>query len=237
MSTETIPVAKRALSRWLAAAVGAATMFAALTLSACSPSEQTAGAATAQTVPATTAVPADAARDGTPVPPAPTAALAPAPAVAPPPAPVQPSGYAAAPMPGPATNVDDQVRSAPAARDPRVAGQAVPSGRLGSVESIDPIRKRPQGTGAGAVIGGVAGAVIGNQFGSGLGRAAMTGLGAAGGAVAGNNVERNIHETVVGYRIHVRLDDGHTRVFERSQLGNLHVGDRIRVDGSSFHRV
>jgi uncharacterized protein YcfJ len=87
------------------------------------------------------------------------------------------------------------------------------------------------------VIGGVAGAVIGNQFGSGLGRAAMTGLGAAGGAVAGNNVERNMHEKIVGYRVDVRLDDGHSRVFERSHVGDLHVGDRIRVDGSGFHRV
>ncbi|HEY2561927.1 MAG TPA: glycine zipper 2TM domain-containing protein [Caldimonas sp.] len=242
MTTEATPLSSRALSRCIAA-VGAAAMFSALTLTACSPRDQpqAAGAATAQTAPTTTA-PADAARPGTPVP---TAALAPAAAVAPPPlvaavpaAPAQPSGYAAAPMPVPAANVDDRYPSPPAARDTRVAQQqATPVGRLGSIESIEPIQERPKGTGAGAVIGGVAGAVIGNQFGSGLGRAAMTGLGAAGGAVAGNNVERNIHKTVVGYRIHVRLDDGHTRVFERSQIGNLHVGDRIRVDGSSLHRV
>ncbi|HEX4234629.1 MAG TPA: glycine zipper 2TM domain-containing protein [Caldimonas sp.] len=245
MSTETVPLFSRALSRAIAA-VGAAAMVSALTLTACSPRDQsTAHAATAQTMPATTAAPGDTALAGTPVPPAPTAALAPAPAVAPPPplpvapaAPAPQGGYAAAPLPGPAANADDQVRSPPIAHDTRVAqNQAVPSGRLGSIESIEPIHERPKGTGAGAVIGGVAGAVIGNQFGSGLGRAAMTGLGAAGGAVAGNNVERNIKTRVVGYRIHVRLDDGHTRVFERGQLGNLHVGDRLRVEGGSFHRV
>jgi outer membrane lipoprotein SlyB len=228
MSTETTRLSERPLSRCIAA-LGAAAMIGTLTLSACSPREQTAGAATAQTVPATTAVPADTAPAGTPVPPAPTTALAPA-------VPTQSGGYAPAPMPVPAANVNDQLP--PATRDTRVADhQAVPVGRLGSIESIEPIQERPKGTGAGAVIGGVAGAVIGNQFGSGLGRAAMTGLGAAGGAVAGNNVERNMKKTVVGYRIHVRLDDGHTRVFERSQLGNVHVGDRIRIDGSSFHRV
>jgi outer membrane lipoprotein SlyB len=242
MSTEANPVFSRAISRCLAA-VGAAAVVSALTLTACSPRDQpAAGAAVAQTVPAMTAAPAEATRAGTPVPPVPIAALAPAAAVAPPPlavapgAPAQQGGYAATPTAGRAANVDD--RLPPAAQDVRVAErQAVPSGKLGSIESIEPIRERPKGSGAGAVIGGVAGAVIGNQFGSGLGRAAMTGLGAAGGAVAGNNVERNMKTTVVGYHIHVRLDDGHTRVFERSQIGNLHVGDRLRVDGSSFHRV
>ena len=34
----------------------------------------------------------------------------------------------------------------------------------------------------------------------------MTVVGAAGGAVAGNNVERNINKRVVGYRVTVRLD-------------------------------
>jgi outer membrane lipoprotein SlyB len=117
------------------------------------------------------------------------------------------------------------------------AGPAAASGRLGSIESIEPIRERPQGTGAGAVIGGVAGAVLGNQFGHGLGRAAMTGIGAAGGAIAGNNVERNVRQKIVGYPGHVRLDDGATRTFERKQVGNLHVGDRVRVDRNGLRRA
>ena len=65
----------------------------------------------------------------------------------------------------------------------------------------------------------------------------MTGLGAVGGAVAGNNVERNVRKQVVGYRVHVRLDDGRTRTFQRKQIGDLHVGDRVRVDGSGFRRA
>ena len=101
----------------------------------------------------------------------------------------------------------------------------------------DPNKKTKRGAAIGAVIGGVAGAVIGNQFGHGLGRAAMTGLGAAGGAVAGNNVERNVRKTVVGYRIHVRLDDGSTRTFERSHVGDFHVGDRVRVGRDGLHRT
>jgi outer membrane lipoprotein SlyB len=113
----------------------------------------------------------------------------------------------------------------------------VPRETIGSITAIDPVRQRPPGSGAGAVIGGVLGGVIGNQFGHGLGRAAMTGVGAAGGAIAGNNVERNYKTAVVGYRVHVRLDNGSTRTFERKDIGNLHVGDRVRLDANGFRRA
>jgi len=230
---------RRTPTRWFVAA-GAAALVSASALTACGPRDEPPLAG-------------DVARVGTPVPtqvPAtqvPAAAAAPAAAMAPPPVtvaqapPAQPGGYAAppAPTPVPPATADDRadLRTAPAPeRNARVVS-AAPSGRLGSIERIEPIRQRPQGTGTGAVLGGVAGAVIGNQFGHGLGRAAMTGVGAAGGAVAGNNIERNVRKQVVGYRVHVRLDNGRTRTFQRSQVGNLHVGDRVRVDGNGFRRA
>jgi len=195
------------------------------------------------------------ARVGSPVPTAQTstAALAPAPAYAPLPVTVaaapaypmqSPIGYALAPQyaPVPAAaptgsyqDGPPQVRPVPAAA-PAAQAPAVPRERIGSVTAIEPVRQRPQGSGAGAVIGGVLGGVIGNQFGHGLGRAAMTGVGAAGGAIAGNNVERNYKTAVVGYRVHVRLDNGSTRTFQRKDIGNLHVGDRVRLDANGFRR-
>ena len=87
------------------------------------------------------------------------------------------------------------------------------------------------------MIGGVLGAVVGNQFGAGNGRAAMTGLGAIGGAVAGNNVERNRNEGIAGYRVSVRLDNGQSRTYEESSLDGLRVGDRVRVEGGRVRRV
>jgi len=42
---------------------------------------------------------------------------------------------------------------------------------------------------------------------------------------------------VVGYRVHVRLDHGSTRTFERNNIGNRHVGERVRVDASGFRRT
>jgi outer membrane lipoprotein SlyB len=237
---------RRLMARWVSGAALAAAL-SALALVGCGPRDDAASArqavtstpvansATATTAPGGTTA-AGAAPVGTPVPAAspPPVAVAPtpAPAVVPPPpsvaqAPTGDDRVEARPAPAPAAQSNARVAARPAAA----------SGRLGSIESIEPIRERPQGTGAGAVIGGVAGAVLGNQFGHGLGRAAMTGIGAAGGAIAGNNVERNVRKTIVGYRVHVRLDDGATRTFERDHVGNLHVGDRVRVDRNGFRRA
>jgi outer membrane lipoprotein SlyB len=108
---------------------------------------------------------------------------------------------------------------------------------MGEVRTIEPIRERPPGTGKGAVIGGVLGGVVGNQFGHGTGRAAMTVLGAAGGAVAGNNVERNMNKRIVGYRVSVRLDNGQERTFTEPRVDGLRVGDRVRVDGKHVRRA
>jgi outer membrane lipoprotein SlyB len=205
---------KRARPALFAASILTAAI-AATALTACGPRDETPLAGGAAAVAPQTTL------QGQPVPMAqtPVAALAPAPAYAPPP----PVIVAAAPQAVPAA--------------PAVEPQPVPSSQIGSIASIEPIHERPQGSGAGAVVGGVLGAVVGNQFGHGLGRAAMTGVGAAGGAIAGNNVERNYKEGVVGYRVNVRLDNGHTRTFERTSLGSLHVGDRVRLDAGSFHRV
>ena len=200
---------------------------AAFALTACSPNE---GAATAQPAAAPPAAnsaqavpPIGAAaplveRQGAPVPQMPAQSISSNPPIR-----TTPTGYATAP--------DDAVP--PAATQPR----AVDSSRVGAITGIEPIRERPEGSGTGAVIGGVLGAVVGNQFGHGSGRAVMTGAGAVGGAIAGNNVERNRNTHVVGYRVSVRLDDGTTRTFRRSQVSNLRVGDRVELDAGSFHRV
>jgi outer membrane lipoprotein SlyB len=229
---------------------------AALALAACGPRDETplsGGAAavapqsTSVAAPTGTLAPSSVAApdagvlaQGRPVPSAQATAVAPIASYAPPVAvatAAQSQGYAAPQYaPVPTTSSTAAVPAYPVAPITPVV-QAVPSGYAGSIASIEPIRTRPRGSGAGAVIGGVLGAVVGNQFGHGLGRAAMTGAGAAGGAIAGNNVERNVKEGVAGYRIHVRLDNGSTRTFRRSSVGGLHVGERVRVDSGSFHRV
>jgi outer membrane lipoprotein SlyB len=112
--------------------------------------------------------------------------------------------------------------------------RAAPSALVGRIVSIDPIRTRPKGSGVGAVAGGVVGGVIGNKV---FGGTAATVIGAAGGAVAGNNLERNHKEGVAGYRVNVRLDNGHNRTFTESQVGRLRVGDRVRVRNGRLQRI
>ncbi len=233
-------------------ALGACSAIAAaFTLAACGPSDsadtaQLAAGPSTATAAQGTPVPAAAPpveRGGVPVPPA---ALAPAPAYAP-----MPPTQVAATHPVPATPAMPAQSVSPT-RTPTVgrtstpddaapsaapAPRAVDRSRVGAVTGIEPIRERPHGTGAGAVIGGVLGGVVGHQFGSGTGKAVMTGAGAVGGAIAGNNIERNRNTRVVGYRVSVRLDNGTTRTFQRTQIGDLHVGDRVALDARSFHRV
>ncbi|NKI94087.1 glycine zipper 2TM domain-containing protein [Rhizobacter sp. SG703] len=148
------------------------------------------------------------------------AAPAPAPATTPAPAPVQ-----AVPAP------------APTYRAAAPAPAPVRSDRLGQVSSIEPITATSKPSGVGAVAGGVLGGVLGHQVGNGTGRDVATVAGAVGGAVVGNKIEKNRSEKVVGYRVHVTLDNGQQRTFEQTGSTGLQVGDRVRVDGNQIRRA
>ncbi len=119
------------------------------------------------------------------------------------------------------------------AQTPRAAPPVV-SFHLGEVRHIETLTERPKGTGVGAVAGGVLGGVVGHQVGDGNGQKAATAVGAVGGAVLGNKIERDRAEKVVGYRIEVRMDNGDVRQFQRTDLGGLAVGRRVRIDGDSL---
>jgi len=98
----------------------------------------------------------------------------------------------------------------------------------GTVEAVRTVELKGEGTGLGAVAGGVTGAVIGNQIGSGRGNTAMTVIGAAGGAFAGNEIEKNVKKRYA-YRITVRMEDGSFRTVSQSQPPTVGVGDKVRV--------
>lgn len=140
-----------------------------------------------------------------------------------------PASTAPVPQPAPAP-VPPPVRAVP-------APAPLPSAYLGQVSSIEPITATSKPTGVGAVAGGVLGGVLGHQIGNGTGRDVATIAGAVGGAVVGNKVEKNRSEKVVGYRVHVTLDNGQQRTFEQSGSTGLQVGDRVRVDGDHVRRT
>ena len=108
----------------------------------------------------------------------------------------------------------------------------------GRVTAIEAITEAAKPSGAGAVVGGLVGAALGNQVGKGNGRTAATVVGGVGGAVVGNHVEKSRADpVVVGYRVNVQMDDGSTRSLQPSQVGDLRVGDRVRLDGGAIQRV
>jgi outer membrane lipoprotein SlyB len=98
----------------------------------------------------------------------------------------------------------------------------------GTVESVREVATQGQGTGLGAVAGGITGAVIGKQFGHGSGKTAMTILGAAGGAFAGHKIEEKVRSSS-RWDVTVRLDDGSTRTVTLEQQPAWRSGDRVRL--------
>jgi outer membrane lipoprotein SlyB len=112
----------------------------------------------------------------------------------------------------------------------------------GVIESIDAVRENNgiagTGIGAGAVIGGVVGGVLGNQIGSGTGKTVATVAGAVGGAVAGNEIQKrsNANRGNDAYHIRVRLDQGGYLTVTQRNIGDLRVGDQVRVENNTAYR-
>jgi outer membrane lipoprotein SlyB len=119
----------------------------------------------------------------------------------------------------------------------RNAEPQVQYGVVGAINQVDDRRPPGTGSGAGALIGGVAGAVIGRQFGnSGDGRATGTILGAFGGAILGDHIEREQAGRMI-VRVSVNLERGGSRSFDFSSVGDLRVGERVRIENNQLHRL
>jgi outer membrane lipoprotein SlyB len=112
---------------------------------------------------------------------------------------------------------------------PQPQPQAQPAyGQVGQVTRIE--RVGSDAGGGGAVIGGVVGAVVGRQLGnSPAGRNTGTLLGAVGGALIGHQIERG-QAGNGAIRVSVQFDNGSARAFDYAELGDLRVGDRVRLD-------
>ena len=98
----------------------------------------------------------------------------------------------------------------------------------GVIESVNEIEKDGEGSGLGAVAGGVVGAVAGKQVDGGRGRTVMSVLGAVGGAYAGHQIEKNARK-VKSYDVTIRFDDGSTRTLSQSTPPAWRAGDRVRL--------
>lgn len=119
----------------------------------------------------------------------------------------------------------------------RSEARAVQTVRLGTVESLRPVKiegtKTPIGAGAGAVVGGVGGSAIGG----GRGSVVAAVIGAVAGGLLGSMTEEGLTRTQ-GVEITVREDDGSMRAYVQAVQENeiFRIGDRVRimtVDGTS----
>ena len=119
----------------------------------------------------------------------------------------------------------------------RSEARAVQTVRMGTIESLRPVKiegtKTPVGAGAGAVIGGVAGSGVGG----GRGAAVAAVIGAVAGGLLGAATEEGLTRAQ-GVEITVREDDGTLRAYVQEVQQNevFRVGERVRimtVDGTS----
>lgn len=121
---------------------------------------------------------------------------------------------------------------------PASSGQQGVYASYGVVDSIQAVNTQsgPGGIGAGTVIGGLVGGLLGNQVGGGTGRGLATAAGAIGGAVVGNQVERRTNQGEAAYQIGVRLDNGSYQTYTQESIGDLNIGNRVRVDNGRVYR-
>ena len=112
----------------------------------------------------------------------------------------------------------------------RDEARAVQTVRMGTIESLRPVKiegtKTPIGAGAGAVIGGVGGSGLGG----GRGSAVLAVIGAVAGGLLGAAAEEGPTRTQ-GVEITVREDDGTLRAYVQEVEPNeiFRVGERVRI--------
>jgi outer membrane lipoprotein SlyB len=145
------------------------------------------------------------------------------PAVVPKPA-VRKTATAPRPLESPIYQPAPQVAQAPVVVE-APKPQPLP-GQFATVESVREVREAGDAKGVGAVGGGVVGGVVGNKLGKG--KTLFTVLGAAGGALAGHQIEKHVRGEK-RWEISVRLDDGTQRTVASDVEPTWRAGERVRL--------
>jgi outer membrane lipoprotein SlyB len=152
------------------------------------------------------------------------------------------SNYPATPMPG------QTYPSAGVQTAPPVA--SIETGRVTDIQTVamgQTAATNPNAARDRAIMGGIIGAVVGNVVGknvnNGNNRSGTTILGGAAGAAIGNaSANRGQANTASSgaaaqaFRVMVQTDNGVMRTYEVGGLGDLRVGDRVRVENGVIYR-
>jgi outer membrane lipoprotein SlyB len=132
-------------------------------------------------------------------------------------------------LPGGASSKQSDVRPADLGRKPVSPSSCALCGTVESIRTVEiTVEIRDEAGGAGAAAGGAAGAGAGGQTDGESHGTAVTLLGGAGGAIAGNEIEKNMKKRYA-YRVTVRMDDGSYRTVSLSSPPTLVVGDKVRM--------
>jgi uncharacterized protein YcfJ len=105
----------------------------------------------------------------------------------------------------------------------------------GVVEAVNVIEVKGDGSYLGMIAGGLAGALLGHQVGGGSGKQIATVAGAAGGAYAGNEVEKRM-KTAKHYEVITRLESGGTQAVSYETDPGYKIGDKVRVENGTLVR-
>jgi outer membrane lipoprotein SlyB len=151
-------------------------------------------------------------------------------------------GLAAALTLGACANTSAPVSGGNVSTNPQPGYPSGTYATYGVVQSIDLVQQ-PQSTGiagtgigVGAIAGAVVGGILGNQVGGGVGNTAATVLGAAGGAYAGNEVEKRNQSQVNAYKLTIRMNDGSYQTLTQTVSNDVRVGDRVVIDNGVARR-
>lgn len=106
----------------------------------------------------------------------------------------------------------------------------------GVVEAINLVEVKGKGSYLGMIAGGVAGALLGGEVGHGDGTKVAQVVGAAGGAYAGNEIEKRM-KTSSHYEVVVRLDAGGTKVFSFAAQPGFAVGAKVKLENDGIRAI
>ncbi|MGB3935239.1 MAG: glycine zipper 2TM domain-containing protein [Burkholderiales bacterium] len=103
----------------------------------------------------------------------------------------------------------------------------------GVVEAINVVEVKGDGSYIGMIGGGVVGALLGSQVGHGTGTTVAQIAGAAGGAWAGNEIEKKMKSTK-HFDLVVRLENGGSQTVSYPAQPAFSVGSRVRIENGAL---
>ena len=113
----------------------------------------------------------------------------------------------------------------------------VKPGYLATIQAVREVKEDGQHTALGPIAGGIAGAVLGDQLGKGHGsRKVITLIGAAGGALAGREIEQKARARS-HWEIDVRRDDGSYQTVRSDVQPPYQPGERVRLLNGTLQPV